>query len=489
MLVALVILTVISLNGLWALPNKPNPSIIIVGTGPSGIAAATRLLKNDYNNIVILEAENRIGGRINSVKFGDAYVDLGAEFCHGQDDNIVYSLVKDLGILQPHTSQVTAYTSNGEIVSNTLAKKILQLEEFLEATDTSPSQCDNAQSVEECLDVHFKYLAKTGIVTKESEIVINSYDWVKNQLCLMDSPFDLNDLNITSAYKKCKGDLGLNWNGLGYKTILQVLMQKYPNPDNQLPIDDKIFLQKDVVKVTNWQQGKVTVVTKDGTRYKADHVILTPSVGVLKSNYRSLFNPPLPKEKIQAIENIGFGAILKIMLHFPDKWWDNNTDWVLMWTPEHKKNLTAENLDWLNALTGTITAENNPNVLISWYGGKYVPEIEALSKSEVERGINYFLTAFFSSSYNVTFPDEILRTNWYSNPHFNGTYSYESVKGYLAAGSRLPDKLAAPLLRNDNTPSILFAGEATHPYYFSTVHGAIETGYREAERLINIYKK
>ena len=44
--------------------------IIIIGAGPSGIAAASRLLENGIDNIVILEAENRIGGRVNTIKLG-----------------------------------------------------------------------------------------------------------------------------------------------------------------------------------------------------------------------------------------------------------------------------------------------------------------------------------------------------------------------------------------------------------------------------------
>lgn len=55
-------------------------SILIVGAGASGIAAATKLLENGFQNITILEAENRIGGRICSVQFGDTIVDIGGQW-------------------------------------------------------------------------------------------------------------------------------------------------------------------------------------------------------------------------------------------------------------------------------------------------------------------------------------------------------------------------------------------------------------------------
>jgi len=48
-------------------------TVIIIGAGVSGIAAATKLLKNKFNNFIILEAENRIGGRIQTLPFGGNY--------------------------------------------------------------------------------------------------------------------------------------------------------------------------------------------------------------------------------------------------------------------------------------------------------------------------------------------------------------------------------------------------------------------------------
>lgn len=48
-------------------------TVIIIGAGVSGIAAATKLLKNNFNNFIVLEAENRIGGRIQTLPFGGNY--------------------------------------------------------------------------------------------------------------------------------------------------------------------------------------------------------------------------------------------------------------------------------------------------------------------------------------------------------------------------------------------------------------------------------
>lgn len=54
--------------------------IVIVGAGPSGVAAATRLVSNGFKNVTILEAEHRIGGRVNTIPFGANVVDLGAQW-------------------------------------------------------------------------------------------------------------------------------------------------------------------------------------------------------------------------------------------------------------------------------------------------------------------------------------------------------------------------------------------------------------------------
>lgn len=57
-----------------------DPKIVIIGAGVAGIAAARKLLERGFRNILVLEAENRIGGRIQTIPFGANVVDLGAQW-------------------------------------------------------------------------------------------------------------------------------------------------------------------------------------------------------------------------------------------------------------------------------------------------------------------------------------------------------------------------------------------------------------------------
>lgn len=70
--------------------------VVIIGAGLSGIAAATKLLENKIDDFVILEAEDRIGGRIHSINFGNLgqRIDLGGQWIHGEKNNAFYDAIK-----------------------------------------------------------------------------------------------------------------------------------------------------------------------------------------------------------------------------------------------------------------------------------------------------------------------------------------------------------------------------------------------------------
>lgn len=81
--------------------------------------------------------------------------------------------------------------------------------------------------------------------------------------------------------------------------------KRYPDRQKELPIVNNTILNSKVTCIEyadTTNEGQITVTTENGQVYKANHVILTVSLGVLKENYKSLFNPVLSDEKINAIE-------------------------------------------------------------------------------------------------------------------------------------------------------------------------------------------
>ena len=124
-----------------------------------------------------------------------------------------------------------------------------------------------------------------------------------------------------------------------------------------------------------------------------------------------------------------------------------------------------------------------PNVLLCRLAGDKIAQMETMSDEDVIEACYYVFKKFWpikSSQIKIT---GVKTTKWITNNHFCGTYSYHAKE---SSSSR---ELAKPIEDIEQIPRILFAGEATHDYFFSTVHGAIESGYREAERLNKIYNE
>lgn len=88
------------------------------------------------------------------MNFGDAYVDLGAEYCHGQTGNIVYSMVKDYNILRhSNNDNWSIYRSNGEQLNKDFSKKIVAFADTFSNTDKDIPNCENVASIGECVDI------------------------------------------------------------------------------------------------------------------------------------------------------------------------------------------------------------------------------------------------------------------------------------------------------------------------------------------------
>lgn len=106
--------------------------IVIIGAGPSGIAAATKLIQNGFNKLLVLEAEPRIGGRVHTVPFGADIIELGAQYCHGIRNNAVYDLANEHGLLSEialknKMDTFPVYDTNGTLIPIEKTKKLFRL--------------------------------------------------------------------------------------------------------------------------------------------------------------------------------------------------------------------------------------------------------------------------------------------------------------------------------------------------------------------------
>lgn len=470
-----------------------NPNIIIIGAGAAGIAAATRLLENNFTNVQVFEAENRIGGRIYTVPFGRGVVDLGAEFCHGEKGNVVYELANPLKLLASDTPHLEVHFSeDGLPVSDELQEKLLNLTHSVVHRKwekrNEDEVCGGIVKGSDCLEKLISEQSET-----DRHFLNQARLWISNYKCATESCLGLDDLNLLSNYEECEGDQMIDWRGHGFKAILDVLMRKHPLQTGLKPLNVNVTLNSKVLQIANWDNTSKVQVFLDGEKsLTADHVIFTPSLGVLKARHRALFSPGLPQEKVTAISDIGFGVILKIAMQFIEPWWLRKEPKMLscMWSDKHHDAIESHNLTWIKHFVALTPIPGNENTLMAWFSGKLAPAIESLSDEDVINGIKFIFTRCFSKTYpNVASPKDFVRSRWWTQPNFLGAFSYESMKSNKEEGVKLREILAKPILNEKGLPTLLFAGEATHQSKFATVHGAIETGYREADRIIRFYKK
>lgn len=105
---------------------------------------------------------------------------------------------------------------------------------------------------------------------------------------------------------------------------------------------EKVQLGKEVKTVDYTNMDKIVVTLIDGTQYNAKHVIFTPSLGVLKRQHSTIFNPPLPQSKQHAIQGIAFGSVLKFFLEYSQPWWPSDLEsYSLLWSNKDQEEFIA----------------------------------------------------------------------------------------------------------------------------------------------------
>uniref|UniRef100_A0A182K5Y6 Amine oxidase domain-containing protein n=1 Tax=Anopheles christyi TaxID=43041 RepID=A0A182K5Y6_9DIPT len=487
------LLTISLVNGV------KNPRVVVIGAGAAGLATASRLYQGGLTNVTILEASQRVGGRIYTTPFGAGIVELGAQWCHGEKGNVVYELVSAHPAELLLQSSIIAddaalVQSNGERVGNELVEKLSTLaEQITESEERSLYAGSLGHFFTESYWQRLQTDATFTDVSHElAEQFLVYYHNHERGNSAYDSWFDV-AANETDSYQETEGNQVLAWNSVkGYSTILDIVSGNYPLTTNntnptKVPLDELILLGKFVSNI-QWDRadnGYVLITTDDGTQYEADHVVVTVSLGVLKENYRTMFTPALPTVNQRAIDGLNFGTVNKLFILYDapiPKGFANSAS--LLWRKPDLDELRRSKHAWAEAVIVLFHVDHQPNVLGVWLNGREGRQAELLPDEVIREGLAYLLGIFFKNLHFGNVRD-IIRSKWSTDRLFRGSYSSRSiVTEKLGTGAQY---LASCLTSNDGSPVVMFAGEATSRFHFSTVHGAIESGFREADRLLALY--
>ena len=422
--------------------------VLVIGAGISGLAAAASLQAAGYR-VIVLEARNRIGGRVwTNRAWPDMPLDMGASWIHGVDGNPIAEIATDNDIATAETDyeNVWLYTSDGRLLEDAEHDAAEKLAEtfYAEALEEADDRYDADVSIQQALN---DKLAQEPLSASQKRML----DYFVNATIEHEFAADVADISRFAWERgEAFGGEDVLFPG-GYDQIARILAAGLD-----------IRLEHPVQSIDYSGEG-VEVKTAAG-QFDAERVIVTLPLGVLQKGVVD-FDPPLPEAKQEAIDALGMGLLNKVYLRFPHIFWPKEAD-VLGFISEKKG-------EWTETLN--IAHYTGAPVLLCFNAATYGRAIEKLTDDEMIAQAMQRLRTIFGP--DIPEPTGHLVTRWASDPYAYGSYSYLRPG---TDGDTL-DALAAPV-----GDRLFFAGEATSRDYEATVHGAYLSGLRAAEEIINL---
>jgi monoamine oxidase len=419
--------------------SKQQFDVIIIGAGACGLMAMRHLTEAGIS-VCLIEAASAIGGRISTLNHPefDSVVETGAEFIHGKCEQ-TFALLKEARI---HRDSVT-----GAMVPVQKGKWLSDNEEENYFDQLGKVDVQEDRSIRQLLDENFS--------TAE-------YRNMRTALQSFAEGFDLADIDRASAISfleeaKSMDEPQYRVRG-GYQLIVDYLFEKCRIEKNAFQFSSPVF------KV-ELEDACVSVYTLDNNRYKASNVIITASLGVLKSGSIQFF-PALDKSREEAFSKIGYGSVVKILFQFKQPFWKKRSKDLGFILSDEK------------IPTWWTQYPTESNILTGWLGGPQANIAQALPGNELYEMALQSLSNIFEIDLdalrNTLTHHKIIC--WGNQPHARGGYSYNTLESNLAK-----EILLQPI---DN--KIFFAGEGLHQgEHQGTVEAALLSGKLTAERIIN----
>ena len=410
-------------------------SVIIIGGGIAGLSAANELLRNGCT-VTLLEAKNRFGGRIHTIREGRLPVELGAEFIHGKSKPLLKA-IRTAGL---STHEVPA---SNELFEKGKLKPIQiwdTVGEVMNRIKPGGKDCSFKEFIErQKLDERTRRLMMA---------FVEGFDAARTERISAQAL-----LKAEYSAERMAGD----WQGRvneGYSALVEYF-------EKEIRARGGALVKNALARRVRWKTGAVEiVVNRDGAdeMFPTEAALVTLPIGVWKTR-EVLFEPALPKKQ-KAADELQFGNVVKITLVFRKQWWPK------------------ANFGFIQAPNEPIpTWWSDPRgfVITGWAGGPKAEVLPAQSPARLEALALTILQKIFGVT---SLRKQLVASrsyNWAEDPHVRGAYSYIPVNGM-----ELPKVLAAPV-----KGTLFFAGEATvRDVQMGTVFGALESGLRAAKEIL-----
>jgi monoamine oxidase len=425
--------------------------VIVIGAGAAGLAAACELGQRGLD-VVVLEARDRMGGRILSLSPRGVRVpvELGAEFVHGESP-MLRTLLKRAGVRLNAVPPRMWWRTAGEL---------RLVPDFWERIGTVagkvPAQNRGWSFAE--------FLRRQGAkITPEDRAMVEHYV----------GGFNAGPLDEISAY-------ALRADRAGADDTDHKLTGRY----NELPQElwrqcerhgVKRRLERIVTRI-RWRRGgaEVTADVSGTSRvesYRARAVVVTVPLGVLQSS-RLSFSPRLrAKEKV--IARLGWGHAARVVVRFRRGFWS------APFLPRELGTGRGKGFGFVNAPGEGLPvwwALHPPTpILTGWSGGDVAKALAGKTSGVMRRAAVTSLARIFQTTRKEieAWIVQVWTHPWTSDPFALGAYSF------AAAGQEEgPQRLGEPV-----AGTLFFAGEATSDQ-LGTVQGALESGHRAAREVL-----
>ena len=418
--------------------------VLVIGAGLAGLAAAREITRQGHH-VVVLEARDRIGGRIwTSTTWPDAPLDLGATWIHGVTGNPITDLADQLGARRLVTSynRAVLYHTTGRLLSKAEAVQLDDIRTHVFAALRSVQASDSDRAVRQAVASVEQELAGHPAARRLLNFCLSSE--IEQEYA---GSADRLSAHWYDSAQEFDGDDALF--ARGFQIITEHLAQ-----------DVDVTLSQIVTEI-RWQEPEVRVRTTHN-EFTADRVVVTLPLGVLQHN-QVRFVPELPEEKRTAISALGMGVLNKCYLRFPHAFWPHDVDWL--------EYIPAQHGEWTEWVSFRRAAQWP--ILLGFNSADRGHEIEAWSDEQIVASAMKTLTVIFGST--IPSPVDYQVTRWASDPFARGSYSYHPVGSTPA----MRGALAQPLRKR-----LYFAGEATSTDYFGTAHGAYLSGVQAARDVL-----